>query len=49
MTVKAGTTWRGGDDVYFVVINVIELDGHIWIHYRNKKPGKNIIVIKKVL
>lgn len=40
MTVKAGTIWWAGDDVYFVVIDVIELEGHTWVHYRNKKTGQ---------
>jgi len=33
--VKEGTRWDGGNGKTFVVIHVIQRDGHTWIHYRN--------------
>lgn len=33
--VKVGTRWWGGDNKKFVVIHVIEQEGHTWVHYRD--------------
>ncbi len=33
MTAEPGTKWWAGDGKVFHVINRIELEGHIWIHY----------------
>lgn len=32
--VKAGSRWQGTGRTQFVVISVVELDNHIWVHYR---------------
>ena len=31
--VKAGSKWSGNEENIFRVIQVVELDGHTWIHY----------------
>jgi len=33
--IKSGTKWRGGGQ-YFRVINVVEIDGKIWVYYRKE-------------
>jgi hypothetical protein len=33
--VKSGTKWRG-DEQYFRVISVAEIDGKSWVHYRKE-------------
>ena len=38
MIPKIGSKWSSIDDT-FVVIHVIELDGHTWVHYR-KEPNE---------
>ncbi len=35
--VKSGTRWWAGDRKIFQVINVVEIDGHTWVHYRDEK------------
>ncbi len=39
--VKIGSVWRTTDDKRFRVINVVEAEGHTWVHYRNELPGFN--------
>ena len=39
--VKVGSLWRTTDDKKFRVINVVEADGHTWVHYRNELKGFN--------
>lgn len=36
-TIKVGSNWSGSDREVFTVIHRIELNGHIWIHYRNQQ------------
>jgi len=31
--VKTGSKWSGNEENIFRVIQVVELDGHTWIHY----------------
>jgi hypothetical protein len=33
MQVKEGTRWSSSDGNVFHVINVIEVNGHTWVHY----------------
>lgn len=35
MQVKQGSLWTSGDKD-FTVLHVIELDGHVWVHYRDQ-------------
>jgi len=35
--VKKGTKWSGTDGKEFVVIDVIEREGHTWVHYRDNR------------
>lgn len=30
---KDGSKWTGGGGDRFHVLNTIELDGHVWVHY----------------
>jgi hypothetical protein len=34
MQVKEGTRWFNSDGNVFHVMSVVEVDGHIWVHYR---------------
>lgn len=39
--IKEGSTWGdGGSQRKFTVIRRIELDGNIWIHYRNEQGAE---------
>ena len=35
--VKEGSNWDGGNGKIFTVIHRIELEGKMWIHYRDQK------------
>lgn len=35
--VKVGSNWIGTERDVFTVIHRVELNSHIWIHYRNQK------------
>lgn len=35
--VKHGSKWSAGNGKTFQVINVIEVDGHTWVYYRDLK------------
>ena len=35
--VTPGSNWDGGDGRVFTVIHRVELEGKIWIHYRNQQ------------
>ena len=32
--VKPGTVWQGSDHTRFVVIDVVDIEGNTWVHYR---------------
>ena len=32
-----GSRWGSGTDKKFIVIHVVEVDGHTWVHYRDEK------------
>lgn len=34
--IKQGSKW-GGDGKAFIVLYIVEQDGHTWIHYRSEK------------
>ena len=34
--VEAGTLWWAGEDKKFRVLNVTEIEGHTWVHYREE-------------
>ena len=34
-TVTVGSRWWGGTTTKFVVIDVITIEGHTWVHYRD--------------
>ena len=36
MKIKEGSRWDGGEKI-FVVIHLVEQDGHTWVHYREAK------------
>lgn len=35
--VNVGTRWTGNNNDYFRVINVVDVDGHTWVHYRQDR------------
>lgn len=37
--IRVGSIWESFD-LRFVVIGVVEREGHIWIHYRNAKTAQ---------
>jgi hypothetical protein len=37
--VKEGSKWRGDND-FFRVISVVEIDGKIWIYYRRENAQR---------
>ena len=36
--IKQGSRWWAGDKK-FVVLHVLEQDGHTWVHYRDELPA----------
>jgi len=43
VTVKIGSKWIGSEYNIFVVLHVIELDGHTWIHYRKETECEDAV------
>jgi hypothetical protein len=41
--VKVGSIWRSAEDRQFMVIGVVEAEGHTWIHYREHAAKKPVI------
>lgn len=39
MQVKPGSVWAGSDFNKFRVIDVVDVDGKTWVHYRNEVNG----------
>jgi hypothetical protein len=35
MTIREGSRWDGGDGKIFRIIQIIQIEGHTWIHYIN--------------
>lgn len=35
--IKPGSVWSGSEGKRFRVINVVEVDGHTWVHYRDDR------------
>ena len=33
--IKEGSKWDGGNGKIFRIIQIVEVEGHIWIHYIN--------------
>ena len=44
--IKDGTIWQGGEKK-FVVLHTIELEGHVWVHYRELNPSKSTLESKE--
>jgi hypothetical protein len=40
-TVKAGSVWEGSDRKQFIVLNTIEKEGQVWVHYRENGKDQN--------
>jgi hypothetical protein len=36
MDIKEGSRWWAGDKK-FIILHIIEQDGHNWVHYRDEK------------
>ena len=39
MQVKSGSLWASTDSKKFRVIDVADVDGHTWVHYKNEVQG----------
>lgn len=39
--VKVGSRWTGSEHDRFSVVNVVELDGHVWVHYRKETESED--------
>jgi hypothetical protein len=37
--VKENSIWYDSDGNWFRVLHVLELDGNMWVHYRNESKG----------
>jgi len=37
MMIKEGTRWSGTDRKTFLVLHEVEVDGHVWVHYRDEQ------------
>lgn len=35
--IQEGSRWSGNDSKVFVVLHVVEQDGHTWVHYRDEE------------
>ena len=38
--IKIGSRWLGSDRDVFIVIGLVEQDGHLWVHYRNDRTAQ---------
>ena len=38
-TVLPGTRWWAGDNKRFLVLDVVEIEGQTWVHYRDDNRG----------
>jgi hypothetical protein len=38
--IKEGSKWGSSDGKEFIVIHVIEKEGHTWIHYRDNSKSE---------
>jgi len=36
MMIKEGSRWNAGDRKTFVVLHEVEVNGHVWVHYREE-------------
>lgn len=45
--VKSGSIWGGSDGRRFRVIDVVAVEGHTWVHYRNDNGYKPVNEIKE--
>jgi hypothetical protein len=39
MKIKEGSRWWSGDNKRFVVLHIVEQDGHTWVHYRDESAA----------
>jgi len=39
MTVLKDQIWTSTNRTEFLVLEVVDVDGHTWVHYRNVKTG----------
>jgi protein associated with RNAse G/E len=37
--VKENSIWYDSDGNWFRVLHVVEVDGNMWVHYRNESKG----------
>ena len=41
MTIKEGSKWGTGTGKKFIVLHVIEQEGHTWVHYRDENKSSS--------
>ena len=39
MDIKEGSRWWSGDNKKFVVLHLVEQQGHTWVHYRDESTS----------
>lgn len=39
-TIKDGSKWISTDHKEFYVLSTVELEGHLWVHYKSVKEEK---------
>ena len=39
--IKEGSRWDGGNNITFRVIQIVEVEGHTWIHYINDQSPES--------
>lgn len=38
-TIKDGSKWLSSEHKEFYVLNTVELEGNLWVHYKSVKDG----------
>ena len=37
---KVGSRWRGSQGTIFIIIDLVDIKDHIWVHYREDNKSK---------
>lgn len=44
---KQGDLWASADQTKFRIINIVDVDNHTWVYYRNEKTGQEYSCYKE--
>ena len=44
---KQGAIWASTDQVKFRIIEIVEVDDHTWVYYRNERTGQEYSCYKE--